>query len=139
MEIAEVDNASKEGVYFLTTQQYRVGTEVVVSFPYPEAADVWQGGYVVRVSERGEGRRGVAIALGGAASAIRGVLGAYEGEATVDVADVKLQLARSRDEARHLMQELADLKTSYERVVAQREQLAAEKSHLELRLRERTK
>ncbi len=139
LEIAEVDNASKEGVYFLTTQQYRVGTEVVVSFPYPEAADVWQGGYVVRVSERGEGRRGVAIALGGAASAIRGVLGAYEGEATVDVADVKLQLARSRDEARHLMQELADLKTSYERVVAQREQLAAEKSHLELRLRERTK
>ena len=138
-EVAEVENASKEGVYFLTTQQYRVGNEVAVSFPSTGADDVWQEGYVVRVGERGEGRQGVAIAFGGPAASVRAVLGAYAAEETAEITDVRLQLARSRDEAHRLVQELAGLKTSYERVVAQRDRLATEKSHLELRLRELTK
>ena len=138
-EVAEVENASKEGVFFLTTHQYRVGNEVAVSLPDTGADEVWREGYVVRVSERGAGRRGVAIALGGPAASVRAVLGAYAAEEPAQITDVKLQLSRARDEAHHLAQELADLKTSYERVVAQRDLLATEKSHLELRLRELTK
>ena len=94
---------------------------------------------MVRVGERGKERRGGAIAFGGPAASVRAVLGAYAAENTAEITDVKLQLARSRDEAHRLVQELADLKTSHERVVAQRDRLAIEKSHLELRLRELTK
>lgn len=161
-EITVVRNASKAGAYFLTDRPYRVGTEVLVCFPYTGPQDVEQEGYVVRVDERREGRWGVAIALGEAAAAFRAGLsgGAEERRrqqilgmadlaaqaplsetASAELADpaaLKLKMEREREEARRLAEELADLNSTYERVVAQRDRLAAEEVHLNLQMRELT-
>ncbi len=158
-EITAVGNASKEGVYFLTDRQYRIGTEVLVSFPYTGANDVDQEGYVVRVDERADGRRGVAIALGQAAAGVREALaGSPEErqrdrilaladmtteaprpavtEQVADSADLKLQLARERQETRRLTQELSNLKAVHERAAAERDRLAAEEAGRNVEWRE---
>ena len=161
-EITAVSNVSKEGVYFVTNRQYRVGTEVQVSFPYTGPQDIEQEGYVVRVDERRGGRWGVAIALGPAAVAFRsGLAGgpeerrrqrilamadlagqrpqAHAGiEEVADVADLKRKMESEREQARRLAEELADLSASHERVAAQRDHLAAEEAHFKLQLRELT-
>ena len=136
-EITLVGNASKEGVYFLTDRQYGVGTDVLVSFPYTGQGDIEQEGCVVRVDERSDGRRGVAIALGKVAAAARPTMEISPEERkrqrvlaladttaeapprpsvveqTAEVGDLKMQLDRERKEAHRLTDELADLKGSY--------------------------
>ncbi len=159
-EITAVSNASKEGVYFLTERQYRLGTEVLVSFPYTGPSDVEQEGVVVRVDERSEGRRGVAIATGEAATMARASMVVSEEERkrerilaladmssspapigsvtheVTDAADLKLQLVREREEIRRLAQVLADLKVVHERAGSERDRLLAEKTDRNLQLRE---
>ena len=140
-EITLVGNASKEGVYFLTDRQYGVGTDVLVSFPYTGQGDIEQEGCVVRVDERSDGRRGVAIALGKAAVDARGplTLPQVSGvEPAFEVADLKLQLDRERKEAHRLTDELADLKGSYKRAASERDRLASEESDRDFRARELT-
>ena len=107
----------------------------MVVFPYTGIDDIKQKGYVVRVEKRREGRRGVAIALGAAAAAVRAELEAAEGstqvsaprppespresrvEDAVRTADLKFQLAQARQEASFLALELADLKVMYQRTI----------------------
>ena len=140
-EITLVGNASKEGVYFLTDRQYGVGADVLVSFPYTGQGDIEQEGCVVRVDERSDGRRGVAIALGKAAVDARGplTLPQVSGvEPAFEVADLKMQLDRERKEARRLTDELADLKGSYKRAASERDRLASEESDRDFRARELT-
>ena len=159
-EITVVGNVSKEGIYFLTDRQYRVATEVLVSFPYTGPQDLEQEGWVVRVEQRPEGRWGVAIALGKAVAAFRtGLVGGAEerrrqiilamadpagprslpdagNQEVADPAELKLKMEHEREEARRLAEELADLNADYERVAAQRDHLAGEEVHLNLQLRE---
>ena len=161
-EITVVGNASKHGVYFVTDRQYGVGTEVLVSFPYSGPGDLEQEGCVVRVDERSDGRRGVAVALGEAADEARAALELSPEERhrqavltladttaespnrpsiveqAPEVADLKLRLDRERKEARRLTDELADLKVSYERAASERDRLASEESDRDFRLRELT-
>ena len=161
-EITVVGNASKHDVYFVTDRQYGVGTEVLVSFPYSGPGDLEQEGCVVRVDERSDGRRGVAVALGEAADEARAALELSPEERhrhsvltladttaeaphrpsiveqAPEVADLKLQLDRERKEARRLTDELADLKVSYERAASERDRLASEESDRDFRLRELT-
>ena len=160
-EITRVTNASKDGVYFLTERQYSVGTDVLVSFPYSGPSDLEQEGCVARVDERTDGRRGVAIAVGDAAEAARAalalspedrqrqdILGLADmtGEAprvsvveqAPEVADLKLQLKREREEARRLTDQVADLKGAYERAAGERDRLAAEGSDSNSQVRELT-
>ena len=161
-EITLVGNASKHGVFFVTDREYDVGTEVLVSFPYSGPGDLEQEGCVVRVDERSDGRRGVAVALGEAAADVRAALelspeerhrhsvltlADTTGEAphlasiveqAPEVADLKLQLDRERKEAHRLTDELADLKAGYEQVASERDRLASEESDRDFRLRELT-
>ena len=159
-EITAVGNASIEGVFFVTDQNYSVGTEVLLSFPYSRPGDIEQEGCVVRVDERADGRRGVAIALGEAAAAARALDVSSEErqrqrvvaladmtaeapprpsvvEQTAEVSDLKL-LDREREEARRLTDELADLKVSYAHAARERDRLASEESDRNLQLRELT-
>ena len=149
-----------EGVFFVTDQNYSVGTEVLLSFPYSRPGDIEQEGCVVRVDERADGRRGVAIALGEAAAAARALDVSSEErqrqrvvaladmtaeapprpsvvEQTAEVSDLKL-LDREREEARRLTDELADLKVSYAHAARERDRLASEESDRNLQLRELT-
>ncbi len=159
-EIASVTNASKEGIYYLTERQYRIGTDVLVSFPFTGANDPEQEGVVVRVDERSENRRGVAIATGEAATAARATMTvsdddrkrdqilsladmtsgpARSGSVTEDVtdkADLKLQLARQRQESHKLADELSDLKSLYDRTTDERDRTAVEETGRTLHLRE---
>ena len=161
-EITVVTNVSKEGAYFFSNRQYRVGTEVLVSFPYTGPQDVEQEGCVVRADKEQGGRWGVAIALGPAALAFRsGLAGGPEerrrqrilamadlsGQRSVpragsgemaDLADLERKVEREREEARHLAEQLTDVNASHERVAAQRDHLAAEEARLDLQLRELT-
>lgn len=64
-------NFSKDGLLFLTDQNYRVGTDIWVVFPYSNGVEAReQDGCVVRVEER-DGKKAVAVALGEAASRVR--------------------------------------------------------------------
>ena len=140
-EIAPVGNASKDGVFFVTDRQYEVGTEVMVSCPYSGPGDLEQEGRVVRVDARSDGRRGVAIALGKAATAARATLAPPElsgVEPIAEAADMKLQLDRERKEAHRLTDELADLKASYEQAAGERDRLATQESDRDFRLSELT-
>ncbi len=152
-DIQPVVNAGKEGVLFLTDREYRVGTEVFVAFPYVGHGDIEQEGYVVRVEELSEGRRGVAVALGEAAAAARLTYAGSEEDARrhdiLGIADLSWQklpaghvtaeaakLARDLEEARRLATELTELKSKHDRVVDQRDQLAKEEAKLKDELRE---
>ncbi len=161
-EITVATNVSKEGAYFLSNRQYRVGTEVLVSFPYTGPQDAEQEGCVVRADEDRGGRWGVAIALGPAALAFRsGLAGGPEerrrhrilamadlsgqrplpragSEKEADLADLERKVEREREEARRLAEQLIDVNASHERVAAQRDHLAAEEARLNLELRELT-
>ncbi len=160
-ETIAVGNACKEGVYFITDRQYRIGTEVLACFPYTGSNDLEQPGCVVRVEEHRGGRWGVAIALGGAAAGARASLDSKEErrrerilavgdtgteappiesvtEAAVNVDDLKRELARARDEAQRLAQELGELRVAHERVAGERDRLAAAETDRSLQLQELT-
>jgi len=70
-DTAVVVNASRGGIFFMSDREYRVGMDVVVAYPYTGVNDVEQDGYVVRVEEMPDGRRGVAVAIGEDAAAAR--------------------------------------------------------------------
>jgi len=159
-EVAPVVNACKEGVYFVTERNYQVGDEVLVAFPYTGVSDVEQDGCVVRIDEREAGRRGVAVAMGQAAIRAVAALGApADDRKTVrvislaealpeavgppaavpaDVSELGLELAREREKARRLEQELADLTLAYEQVSTERDQLTVEDKDTDRRVRELT-
>ncbi len=156
-DIRAVINASKEGVFFLTDREYRIGMEVIVAFPYTGYNDVEQEGFVVRVDQRPDGQRGVALALGEAAAAARSTFVASGEDARrhhiLGMADLSTQtlptapatretadanIASERQEARRLAEELVELKSTYERVAGQRDRLVAEEVHLNLQLQELT-
>ena len=154
-DIKAVVNASKEGIFFLTDEKYRVGTEVLVAFPYVGYGDIEQEGYVVRVEEQPEGQRGVGIALGEAAEAARANFAGSEEDARrhhiLNMADLSAQVlptvtlteetaagktADEREEARRFAEELVELKSTHDRVVNQRDRLVAEEAKLSQQLRE---
>ena len=152
-DINPVVNASKEAIYFLADREYRVGTEVLVAFPYVGYNDIEQEGYVVRVEEQTKGRRGVAIALREAAAAARANSAGSEEDVRrhhiLSMADLSTQtlltdalagetaaakIAGERAEARRLAEELDELKTTHGQVVDQRDRLIAEEAKLAKRL-----
>ena len=153
-DIRAVVNASKEGIFFATDQEYRVGTEVLVAFPYVGYNDIEQEGYVVRVEEQPEGRRSVAVALGEAAAAARANFAGSEEDARrhhiLSMADLSRQtlppgtpaeqvaaakIADDRSEARRLAEELDELKTTHDQVVDKRDHLVSEEANLNEQLR----
>ena len=71
-DVFRVSNASREGLFFVSSREYRVGTEVWVAFPFTgRDDDIEQEGFAVRVEQLTEGRWGVAVAMGEAAEAAR--------------------------------------------------------------------
>ncbi|MBI3894762.1 MAG: diguanylate cyclase [Acidobacteria bacterium] len=151
-DIGMVANASKEGVFFVTDREYRTGMEVFVALPYTGYNDIEQEGYVVRVEELPEGRHGVAVALGGAAETARAkfecstedsrrnhiLLKTAEKTATLpaDTSATTSEISAAEKEARRLAEELAELKEAHDRVLNQRDSLAAEEAHIKKQLHE---
>ena len=62
-EIAKLVDASSDGILFTTDREYRVGTELLVRYPFPSSSSPKQKGTVVRVEELPDGRRQVAVRL----------------------------------------------------------------------------
>ncbi len=145
-EVIHIANASTAGLYFFTGRAYGVGMEVEVVFPYTGLVDIKQKGYVVRVEEREDGHRGVAIALGAAAAAVRAALKASEErakgaarlspapsresrvEAVIRAADLRFQVSQARQQASFLALELADLKAMRQRAAGKGQSALLEKS-----------
>ena len=57
-----VDHSS-DGILFTTDREYRVGTELLVRYPFPSSSSPKQKGTVLRVEELPDGRRQVAVRL----------------------------------------------------------------------------
>ncbi|MBI4442360.1 MAG: diguanylate cyclase [Acidobacteria bacterium] len=155
-DIGEVANVSKGGVFFFTERPYRVGTEVWVTFPFKGYDDLEEEGFIVRVEELANGRRGVATALGEEAAAARTrfegsqkdarrhhILGAPDsasfpagppgsGQPAPDASDT------GSVEVHRLGKEIAELRSKQDAVIDQRDQLAAEEAKLHKQLQELT-
>ncbi|MBI4458779.1 MAG: diguanylate cyclase [Acidobacteria bacterium] len=140
-DIGAVINASKDGVLFMSDRTYHLGMEVLVAFPYTGYNDLEQEGCVVRVEKHPEGGR-VAVALGQAADAARAKFGQSIADSRVaQVADALPAAAQperpeAEQEARRLAEELADLKKAHDRVIGQRDRLAAEETQIRQQLHE---
>ena len=80
-EVVAIANACKDGIYFLSNREYRLGTEVLVCFPYTGGEELEQQGCVARLDVRPDGQWGVAIALGEAAVNAQAALGLIVGVA----------------------------------------------------------
>jgi diguanylate cyclase (GGDEF)-like protein len=138
---ASVVNASRGGIFFITDREYRVGMEVFVAYPYTGFDDVEQDGYVVRVEEKGDGKRGVAIAIGEEAVAARE---AYAGSSEdmrrhhilAPAERGNLAAFAEDEEARRKEEELVELKRTHDQVIDQRDRLAAEEAALKKKLEE---
>lgn len=128
-DLAPVKNASKAGLYITTVRQYRVGDELLVAFPYTGSNDIDQSGVVVRVDERDEGRRCVAVALGEAAAKAReafrkreeqvssepppfAVRLAHRDDSDESAAELRVRLVQEREQTRRLAQQLAEMKAA---------------------------
>ena len=151
-DISTVVNASKDGLFFITDREYRLGMEVFVAFPYTGYNDIEQEGYVIRVEKLPEGRRSVAVALGEAAEAARAKFECSKEDSRhnnilVETSERLItpwpaskgerpKAPGAEEEARHLAEELAGLKETHDRVLDQRDRLAAEESHLKRQLHE---
>lgn len=146
-----VVNASRGGVFFLTDREYRVGMELLVAYPYTGYDDMEQEGFVVRVEELPDGRRGVAIALGEEAARAQAAFAGSEADVrrhhiggppdppktTPSSADADpSRLAAEDEQARRLAEELGELKRTHDQVIDQRDQLAADEAHLKKQLEE---
>lgn len=147
LDIGTAVNASREGVFFLSDREYRVGTEVWVAFPYTGRNDLEQEGFIVRVEKLPEGHWGVAIALGEAAEAARVKFECYGVDARrhhilLNTADrppadsERAKTSAAEEEARRLAEELTELKGTHDRVLDQRDRLAAEEAALKKQLHE---
>lgn len=150
-DIAAVSNASRGGLYFVSEREYRVGMELLVAHPYTGYEDVEQDGYVVRVEEFGEGKRGVGLALGEEAVLARA---AYAGSSEdvrkhhiwspTDVSNEPLSLgvftgarqAGEEDNSRRMFEEIAELRHVHDGVLDKNDRLAAEAAALKKKLAE---
>ena len=148
-DIAAVTNASRGGLFFVSDREYRVGMELVVAYPYTGFDDVEQDGYVVRVESLGEGKRGVALALGEEAAYAHA---AYAGSSedvrkhhiwtSADVTNEpagpnELAVARPApddDATRRAAEELAELRRTHDIMVEKRDRLEKEAAALKAQL-----
>ncbi len=149
-EITFTGNVSKEGLFFLSERSYRVGTDLVVWFPYTgSSSDTEQDGYIVRVVPQPDGTQGVAVALGVAAERARqappavddrqrhNIVAASARPGTEPLSNELEELKELRDrmnserqEGRRLAEELADLRGTYDRVTSERDRLISEAQRL---------
>ena len=150
-EIATTVNASRSGILIISDRQYRVGTELWVISPYNGwESDIEQAGFVTRVEELPEGKWHVGIALGDAAGAAR-LKFECSGEdtrrhhiviATAEQASMSHYLPKTESmsqtekEAHQLAQELAELKSTHDLVIDQRDHLADQETTLQRQLQE---
>jgi len=152
-DVFAVSNACREGLFFVASREYRVGTEVWVAFPFTgRDDDIEQEGFVVRVELLTEGRWGVAIAMGEAAETAR-----LKFECSQEDARRRNILVRTADqspkpgsaseadgsgttpaeeEARRLGEELEQLKATHDRVIDQRDSMAEQEAALRSQLAE---
>jgi len=151
-DVWRVSNASREGIFFVADRQYRVGTEVWVSFPFTgRDDDIEQEGFVVRAEELPEGRWGIAVAMGEAAEAARDKFECSQADGRrhhilVQTAEPPVpppppgpasdasRAAQIEEEARRLAEELTQLKTTHDRVIDQRDRMAEEEAVLKTEL-----
>jgi len=63
-DVAAVVDASPDGILFQSGRKYRVGTELLVRFPFPCASSPKQRGTVVRIDEQPDGNSRVAVRFG---------------------------------------------------------------------------
>ena len=145
---ANVVNASRGGIFFVSDREYRVGMEVFVAYPYTGFDDVDQDGYVVRVEELPDGRRGVAIAIGEEAVAAQAAYAGSEedvrrhhiltpGEpAAPGTEPLRARQSFEDEEARRKEEELVELKRTHDQVIDQRDRLASEEANLKKKLEE---
>ena len=152
-DIHTVSNASREGLFFVSNREYRVGTEVWVAFPFTgRDDDIEQEGFVVRVEELTNGRWGVAVAMGEAAEAARLKFECSQEDTrrrnilvrtaeqtpkpvTASEADGS-KTAAAEEEARRLAEELEQLKATHDRVIDQRDSMAEQEAALRNQLQE---
>ena len=147
-DVGTVVNASKGGVFFVTDRPYRVGLDVLATFPYAGSNDIEQDGFVVRVENLPDGRLGVAIALDEDAAIARA---AFEGskedtrrhhilsmpDSTILAPpELEAEPTRDQEDARRLGAELVELRTKHDEVIDQRDRLAAEEARLAKQLQE---
>jgi CheY-like chemotaxis protein len=103
-EVSTTVNVSPLGFLFVTTLPcYSRGLKVQVTFPYSKVADAphaEQEGHIVRVAELSDGRRAVAIALGGLNS---GVGPAVSPASDQDHQHLHSPIARRRSEPKPLV------------------------------------
>ena len=148
-EVWRVSNASREGLFFAASREYRVGTEVWVAFPFTgQDDDIEQEGFVVRTEQLPNGHWGAAVAMGEAADAARTRFECSQNDSRrhhimVQTADSgpqvppplpslppaasepdAVRVAQMEEEARRLAEELSQLKATHDRVVNQRDELA---------------
>ena len=148
-DTANVVNASRGGIYFITDREYRVGMEVLVAYPFTGYDDVEQEGYVVRVEEQSDGRRGVAIAIGEEAVTARTSYAGSEEDVRrhhiMRPADLPLaavgepagsRIIHEDEEARRLAEEHAELKRIHDEVIDQRDRFASKEADLKRQLEE---
>lgn len=154
-DVASVSNASREGIFFVADHEYRVGTEISITFPFTGVdSDIEQEGFVVRVEELSNGRWSVAAALGEAAEAARVKFECSQADGRrhhilVQTAEPPPTLpplpapdsdasraAQIEEKTRRLAEELAQLKSTHDRVVDQRDHLAEQESTLKTELGE---
>jgi diguanylate cyclase (GGDEF)-like protein len=143
---SSVVNASRGGIFFVTDREYRVGMEVLVAYPYTGFDDVEQDGYVVRVEERSDGKRGVAIAIGEAAESARSSYAGSEEDVRrhhiltppqVHATDpIRARISYEDEESRRKEEELVELKRTHDQVIDQRDRLASEEAKLKKQLEE---
>ncbi|MBI3933181.1 MAG: diguanylate cyclase [Acidobacteria bacterium] len=147
-DTANVVNASRGGIFFVSDREYRVGMEVFVAYPFTGYDDVEQDGYVVRVEEQSHGKRGVAIAIGEEALSARDAFAGSEEDVRRHHIMTPAELAASpltgpvarlghEDEETHRREEeLVELKLTHDKVIDQRDRLAAEEANLRKKLEE---
>ena len=147
-DTASVVNASRGGIFFVSDREYRVGMEVLVAYPFTGYDDVEQDGYVVRVEEQSDGKRGVAIAIGEEAMSARTSFAGSEedvrrhhimtpGEvAASPLVGSLARLGHEDEEARRREEELIEMKLTHDKVLDQRDRLAAEEANLRKKLEE---
>jgi diguanylate cyclase (GGDEF)-like protein len=142
-DIANVVNASRGGVYILSDREYRVGMDVLVAYPFTGYDDVEEDGYVVRIDNEPDGKCGVAIAIGDAARAARNSSARPEKASQRQPLTVSSQspapvtrLAQPGDGSVQREEELVELRLTHDKVIDQRDRLAAEEAKLRKKLDE---
>ncbi|OFV99933.1 MAG: hypothetical protein A3F68_10230 [Acidobacteria bacterium RIFCSPLOWO2_12_FULL_54_10] len=154
-DVCPVINASRNGVLFSSEREYRVGMEMHVAFPYTGYSDIEQDGFVVRVGQPIEGKREVALALGEAAEEARRKFEVSKEDRRSN--HIVLETAENRDtsylpptltegptpghsavtdESVRMAEELTELKAVHDRIIDQRDRMAADEAHIKRQLAE---